>query len=75
MRRKTMARMRSISSIETEISKAEAELAKVEEKYNALTDRLLELQQLKSEYEAKQVMEAFRKSGKSLEELMTFLDV
>ena len=29
----------------------------------------------KQEQEAKQVMEAFRKSGKSLQELMIFLDV
>ena len=70
-----MARMRSISSIEAEINKVEAELVKVQEKYDSLAARLLELQQLKSDYEAKQVMDAFRKSGKSLQELMTFLDV
>jgi cell fate (sporulation/competence/biofilm development) regulator YlbF (YheA/YmcA/DUF963 family) len=70
-----MARARSISSIENEISKVEAELTKVQEKCDALSARLLELQKLKQEYEAKQVMEAFRKSGKSMQELMTFLDV
>ena len=70
-----MARMRSISSIETEISKVEEELIKAQEKYDALSDRLLELQKLKQDYEAKQVMDAFRKSGKSMQELMTFLDV
>lgn len=70
-----MARMRSISSIEAEINKVEAELVKVQEKYDSLAARLLELQQLKGDYEAKQVMDAFRKSGKSLQELMTFLDV
>ncbi len=75
MRRMTMARMRSISSIETEISKVEADLVKVQTKYDSLAARLLELQQLKKDYEAKQIMDAFRKSGKSLQELMTFLDV
>lgn len=70
-----MARMRSLSSIETEISKIEEELIKAQEKCDALSDRLLELQKLKQDYEAKQVMDAFRKSGKSLQELMTFLDV
>ena len=70
-----MARMRSISSIETEIAKVEADLIKVQAKYDSLATRLLELQQLKKEHEAKQIMDAFHKSGKSLQELMTFLDV
>ena len=70
-----MARMKSISSIETEIAKVEAALAKVQEKYDSLAARLLELQKLKKDYEAKQIMEAFQKSGKSLQELMTFLEV
>ncbi|MBR1909724.1 MAG: DUF4315 family protein [Lachnospiraceae bacterium] len=70
-----MARMRSISSIETEIKKVEADLAKAQEKCDALSARLLELQKMKQDIEAKKVMEAFRKSGKSMQELMTFLDV
>lgn len=70
-----MARMRSISSIETEITKVEADLVKVQQKYDSLAARLLELQQLKKDYEAKQIMDAFHKSGKSLQELMTFLEV
>ncbi len=70
-----MARMKSISSIEAEITKIEAELVKAQEKYDSLAARLLELQQQKKDYEAKQVMDAFSKSGKSLQELMTFLEV
>ena len=70
-----MARMRSISSIETEISKVEADLAKAQEKCDTLSVRLLELQKAKQEIEATKVMEAFRKSGKSMQELMTFLEV
>lgn len=70
-----MARMRSISSIETEITKVEAELAKAQEKYDNLAARLQELNQLKKDCEARQVMDAFRKSGKTLQELMTFLEV
>ncbi len=70
-----MARIRSMNSIETEINKLNSELAKLQEKEELLTARLLELQKKKQEYESKQVMEAFRKSGKSLQELMTFLDV
>ena len=61
-----MARTRSITSIEAEISKVSSELKQAQEKADALSQRLLE---------SKQVMEAFRKSGKSLQELLTFLDV
>ena len=70
-----MARTRSISSIETEITKFSAELQKAQEKVDDLTQRLLELQEQKQSIETKQIMYAFRKSGKSRQELMTFLDV
>lgn len=70
-----MARTRSISSIETEITKVSAELQKAQEKVDNLTQRLLELQEQKQSIETKQIMDAFRKSGKSMQELMTFLDV
>ena len=68
-----MARTRSISSIESEIAKVEAELSKAQEKVDTISAKLLKLQ--KQEYEAKQIMEAYKKSGKSLQELMTFLDI
>lgn len=70
-----MARTRSITLIEAEISKVSSELKQAQEKADALSQRLLELQQMREAYESKQVMEAFRKSGKSLQELLTFLDV
>ena len=70
-----MARTKSTTSIEVEIIKINGDLAKLQKKQEALSDRLLELQKQKQEYEFKQVMDAFRKSGKSLQELMTFLDV
>ena len=70
-----MARTRSMTSIEAEISKVSSELKQAQEKADALSQRLLELQQMREAYESKQVMEAFRKSGKSLQELLTFLDV
>ena len=74
-RRIFMARTRSISSIETEIAKVETELEKAQEKVDAISARLLELQKQKQEYETKQIMDAYRKSGKSFREIMTFLDV
>ena len=70
-----MARTRSISSIETKITKVSDELQKAQEKVDDLTQRLLELQEQKQSIETKQIMDAFRKSGKSMQELMTFLDV
>ena len=69
-----MARTRSISSIDTEIKKIEEELIKVRKKQECLEDELLKLQKAKQEIETKQVMDAFRKSGKSMRELMIFLE-
>ena len=70
-----MARMKSISTIETELKKAEADLKKAQEKVELLSDRVLELQKQKQEYETRQIIDAYKKSSKSLEELLTFLDV
>lgn len=70
-----MARTRSISSIESEIAKVESDLSKAKARYDALAAKLLELQQLKQNCEAKQIMTAFHKSGKTMQELMIFLDV
>ena len=70
-----MARMKSISSIEAEIEKLEAELDKAQKRVDAILAKLLKAQKQKQEYETRQIIEAYRKSGKSLQELMTFLDV
>lgn len=70
-----MARTRSIDSINAEIKKLETELDKLQTRQDAITSQLLALQNQKKDYEAKQIMDAFQKSGKSLDELMTFLDV
>lgn len=70
-----MARTRSISSIEAEIAKTESELAKAQEKVDTVSARLLKLQKQKQEQETKLIMDAYKKSGKSFQELMTFLDI
>lgn len=70
-----MARTRSTASIDIEIQKITDELIKVQNKKDALEAKLLNLQKKKKEQEAKQIMDAFQKSGKSLQELMIFLDV
>lgn len=70
-----MARTKSISAIETELKKAEEDLKKAQEKVDILSDRVLKLQQQKQEYESRQIIDAYKKSGKTLDELLTFLDV
>lgn len=70
-----MARTKSISAIETELKKAEDDLKKAQEKVDILSDRVLKLQQQKQEYESRQIIDAYKKSGKTLDEMLTFLDV
>ena len=70
-----MGRTRSISVIESELSKAEASLKKAQRKVEDLSELVLKLQRQKQEYEAKRIMEAYKKSGRTLEELLIFLDV
>lgn len=69
-----MARTRSITSINNGIKKVEEELIKVHNKQEELEAQLLDLQNAKQEIETKQVMDAFKKSGKSMHELMVFLE-
>ena len=69
-----MARSKSISTIDNEISKITDEIIKLRRKEELLTEKLQSLQKQK-DYEVKQVMDAFQKSGKSLQELLTFLQV
>ena len=68
-----MARTRSIASIESEIQKTEAELSALSKKYDATAERLKDLQKQKQDYENRQIIEAYRKSNKSLDEVMIFL--
>jgi septal ring factor EnvC (AmiA/AmiB activator) len=68
-----MARMKSITTIENEIAKIQSELTKLHQKEDALADRLLALQKEKQDYEAKQILDAYKRSGKTLHEMMIFL--
>ena len=68
-----MARTRSIASIESEIQKTEAELSALSKKYDETAERLKDLQKQKQDYENRQFIEAYRKSNKSLDEVMIFL--
>lgn len=68
-----MARTRSIASIESEIQKTEAELSALSKKYDETAERLKDLQKQKQDYENRQIIEVYRKSNKSLDEVMIFL--
>lgn len=68
-----MARTRSIASIESELQKTEAELSALSKKYDETAERLKDLQKQKQDYENRQIIEAYRKSNKSLDEVMIFL--
>jgi septal ring factor EnvC (AmiA/AmiB activator) len=68
-----MARTKSLESIEAEIARTEDELEKLQTRYDKVMTKLEQLQNQKREYETKQIMEAYLKSGKSFDEIMTFL--
>lgn len=69
-----MARTKSMTSIDNDIKKIEDELSKVRNRQEELEAQLLELKKAKQELETQQIMKAFKKSGKSLRELMVFLE-
>ncbi len=48
-------------------------MSKLQDKYDKLADKLKDLQEQKRRIEADFIMDAYVKSGKSFNELMTFL--
>lgn len=69
-----MARKKSTESIDSKIEKIKSEMIKLQDKQDRLTERLKNLQEQKWQHEAEAIMDAYAKSGKSLEEVMTFLN-
>ena len=68
-----MARKKSTETIETEITKVKAAMSKLQDRYDKLADQLKELEEQKRRAEADVIMDAYLKSGKSLDEILTFL--
>ena len=68
-----MARKKSTEAIEAEISKVKSDMSGLQDRYDKLADKLKDLQEQKRRREADAIMDAYLKSGKSLEEVMTFL--
>ena len=65
-----MARKKTIEAIETEISKVKSDMSKLQDRYDKLAKKL---QEQKHRIEADTIMEAYLKSGKNFDEIMTFL--
>lgn len=68
-----MARKKSLEAIESEIKKTAEEMSKLQDRYDKLGEKLKELIAQRREYVSDEIMDWFEKSGKSLEELHTFL--
>ena len=60
-------------TIDEKIDKAQAEVIKAKEKYEAAINELKELQEKKKETQSKELMEAFQESSRSYDEIMAFL--
>lgn len=69
-----MARKKSTETIDAEINKVKSEMSRLQDRYDKLADKLKDLQDQKRRIEADAIMDAYLKSGKSLEEVMTFLE-
>lgn len=70
-----MARTKTILSIDSEIAKTQELLAKAKTRYDDLAEELKALMIQKREIQAKEILDAFIKSGKSYTEIMNFLEV
>lgn len=68
-----MARKKSAETIDSEIAKVKADMSRLQDKYDKLAELLKNLQDQKHQQEADAIMDAYLKSGKSLDEVMTFL--
>lgn len=70
----TMARKKSTEAIDSEIAKIKSDMSKLQDRYDKLAEKLKALQEEKRQHEADAIMDAYLKSGKSLDEVMTFLN-
>ena len=68
-----MARKKSADTIDAEIAKVKSDMSKLQDRYDRLAEKLKDLQEQKRRIEADAIMDAYLKSGKTLDEIMTFL--
>lgn len=68
-----MARKKSTESLDAEIAKTKSDMSRLQDKYDKLADKLKSLQEQRRRIETDAIVEAYLQSGKSYDELMTFL--
>ncbi len=68
-----MARKKSAETFDAEIANVKSDMSKLQDKYNKLVDKLGNLEKQKRLIETGATMNTYLKSGKSLDEIMTFL--
>ena len=70
-----MARKKSADTLDAEIAKVKSDMSKLQDRYDRLAEKLKDLQEQKRRIEADaiMIMDAYLKSGKTLDEIMTFL--
>ena len=68
-----MARKKSADTLDAEIAKVKSDMSKLQDRYDKLAKKLKDLQEQKRRIEADAIMDAYLKSGKTREEIMTFL--
>ena len=68
-----MARKKSTEALDAEIAKVKAAMSKLQDRYDKLAEHLTDLEEQKRRQQAEEIMEAFMESGKSFDEIMTFL--
>ena len=68
-----MARKKSADTLDAEITKVKSDMSRLQDRYDRLAEKLKDLQEQKRRIEADAIMDAYLKSGKTLDEIMTFL--
>ncbi len=68
-----MARKKSTETIDARINKIKSGMSRLQDRYDKLAEKLKNLQEQKRRIETDVIMEAYLKSGKSFNEIMTFL--
>ena len=68
-----MGRPKTIRSIDAKIEAVKGKIQKAKKRYDNLCNELIELQQQRDEVMAHEILVALKASGKSCQELMTFL--
>ena len=68
-----MARKKSADTLDAEIAKVKSDMSRLQDRYDRLAEKLKDLQEQRRRIEADAIMDAYLKSGKTLDEIMTFL--